>query len=200
MCLYGVRQVVQWYESEKAGKIVSPPVYWVMSSIGAVVLYLYGWLRKDFSIIIGESIGYYIYMWNLSVLGLYKKFPKVLVFMQAVFPIVIIGMMLSDPGGFHEDFLCNPDVPLWLLILGVSGQIVYESRMVYQLIYSYRSKESSLPLGHWVLSVIGSLMIIAYGIIRHDWVLVLGQIGIFISMRNIMIYFESQKRLKKNAR
>ena len=55
MALYGVRLFVQWYMSEKAHKVVSPGIYWVMSSIGAVVLYLYGWLRKDFSIIFGET-------------------------------------------------------------------------------------------------------------------------------------------------
>ena len=39
----------------------------------------------------------------------------------------------------------------------------------------------------WVISVVGSLMIIVYGLIRHDWVLVAGQIGIVASVRNIMI-------------
>ena len=76
MAIYGVRIVVQWYLSEKAHEVVSPGIYWVMSSIGAIVLYIYGWLRKDFSIIFGESIGYYIYMWNIAIMGLYKNTPR----------------------------------------------------------------------------------------------------------------------------
>ena len=194
MGLYGVRLVVQWYKSEKAGKVVSPAIYWVMSSVGAIVLYRYGWLRKDFSIIFGESVGYYIYMWNISILGLYKKVPRIVVILQALFPIVIIGLMVRDFPAFRESFLCNPDVPPALLLFGVLGQFTFEIRSVYQLVYSYRRKESVLPLGHWILAVAGALMIITYGLIRHDWVLVIGQFGIIFSIRNIMIHFASLRR------
>ena len=191
MALYGVRLFVQWYMSEKAHKVVSPGIYWVMSSIGAVVLYLYGWLRKDFSIIFGESIGYYIYMWNISIMGLYKKVPRFVVVLQALFPVVILGLMMRDLPAFTDSFLHNPDVPPELLLFGVLGQFTYEIRSLYQLIYSYRRKESFLPLGHWVLAVVGALMIITYGVIRHDWVLVIGQFGIVFSIRNIMIHLAS---------
>ena len=57
-----------------------------------------------------------------------------------------------------------------------------------------RRGESVLPLGHWLLAVAGSFMIIAYGLIRHDWVLVIGQFAVFFSIRNIMIYFRSRKK------
>ena len=39
-------------------------------------------------------------------------------------------------------------------------------------------------------------MIIAYGLIRHDWVLVIGQFAIVFSIRNIMISLSSSKRKK----
>ena len=194
MGLYGSRLLVQWYKSEKAGRIVSPGAYWVMSSIGAVVLYLYGWLRKDFSIIFGESIGYYIYMWNIATMGMYKKVPRIVFVLQALFPVVIIALMMHDFPAFKSTFFKNPDVPPLLLSFGMLGQFTYEIRSVYQLVYSYRHKKSALPLGHWVLAVAGSLMIISYGIIRHDWVLVIGQFSIVFSIRNIMIYFESKRR------
>ncbi len=191
MGLYGSRLIVQWYKSEKAGRVVSPGLYWVMSSIGAIVLYLYGWLRKDFSIIFGESIGYYIYMWNISIMGLYRKVPRMLVVLQALFPVAIIWLMMSDFPLFKDNFLHNPDIPPGLLLLGLLGQFTFEIRSVYQLIYSYRRKESILPLGHWILAVAGALMIIVYGVIRHDWVLVIGQFGIVFSIRNIMIHYSA---------
>ena len=64
-------------------------------------------------------------------------------------------------------------------------------------IYSMRRKESVLPLGHWLLAVAGSLMIIAYGLIRHDWVLVIGQFAVVFSIRNIMIYFSYRRKQRK---
>ena len=194
MAIYGTRIVVQWYLSEKSQRVESPGIYWVMSSIGAIVLYVYGWLRKDFSIIFGESLSYYIYMWNISIMGLYKKVPKFVIIIQAVFPLLILAMIVQDWQSFVGNFLQNKDVPLRLLLFGVLGQFTYEIRSVYQLVYSYRRKESLLPLGHWVLAVVGSLMIIIYGVIRHDWVLVIGQFAIVFSIRNIMIYLSARKR------
>lgn len=193
MGIYGMRVIVQWYISEKSKRVESPGIYWVLSSIGAVVLYIYGWLRKDFSIIFGESLSYYIYMWNISALGLYKKVPKTLIILQAVFPLVIIALIAQDWDTFVDTFLLNADVPPRLLAFGMLGQFTFEIRSLYQLVYSIHKKESVLPLGHWLLAVAGGLMIIAYGIIRHDWVLVIGQFSIFFSIRNIMIWFAQRR-------
>ncbi len=54
MGVYGSRILIQWYLSEKHHRVESPGIYWVLSSLGAVLLYVYGWLRKDLSIIVGE--------------------------------------------------------------------------------------------------------------------------------------------------
>jgi len=61
-------------------------------------------------------------------------------------------------------------------------------RFVYQWIYSEKNKESSLPFGFWLLSLIGSLMILVYAILRKDPVLLIGHLmGSFIYTRNIFI-------------
>ena len=197
MGIYGTRIVVQWYMSERSHRVETPEIYWVMSSIGAVVLYIYGWLRKDFSIIFGESLSYYIYMWNMSIMGLYKRVPKVVIVIQALFPVVILALISHDMSSFVDSFLHNEDVPPKLLWFGIAGQFTYEIRSVYQLVYSMRRRESVLPLGHWLLAVAGSVMIIAYGLIRHDWVLVIGQFAVFFSIRNIMIYFSYKRKQRK---
>lgn len=191
MGIYGLRILIQWYLSEKSHQVESPGIYWILSSIGAIILYVYGWLRKDFSIIFGESVGYYIYMWNIGIMGLYKKVPRIFIVLQAVFPLVILAMIVRDFPTFVDTFLQNKDVPLWLLLFGVMAQLVYETRSVYQLIYSYKRHQSILPMGHWILAVTGSLMIITYGIIRHDWVLAIGQFSIFFSIRNLMLSLSS---------
>ena len=196
MGVYGSRIVVQWYLSEKNHRVESPGIYWVLSSLGAVILYIYGWLRKDFSIIFGECLGYYIYMWNIGIMGLYKKVPKIVIVLQALFPVVILALISQDFHTFVDSFLHNEDVPPKLLWFGIAGQFTFEIRSAYQLVYSMRKKESVLPLGHWILAVVGSLMIITYGVIRHDWVLVIGQFSIFFSIRNIMIWFDQRRREK----
>ena len=193
MGVYGSRILIQWYMSEKSHRVESPGIYWVLSSLGAVLLYVYGWLRKDLSIIVGESLGYYVYMWNIGILGLYKRVPRIVIILQALFPLFIIGLIIKDWTVFVETFLHNEYVPLGLLLFGIAGQVTYEIRSIYQLVYSVRRRQSVLPLGHWVLAVIGSLMIITYGLIRHDWVLAVGQFSIFFSIRNLMICLSSRK-------
>ena len=42
-------------------------------------------------------------------------------------------------------------------------------------------------------------MIIAYGLIRHDWVLAIGQFSIFFSIRNLMISISEQRRKRSET-
>lgn len=200
MGIYGLRILIQWYLSEKSQEVESPAIYWILSSIGAMILFVYGWLRKDLSIIFGESVGYYVYMWNISVMGLYKKVPRIVKILQALFPLVILALIFKDLPSFRENFLNKDAIPTTLLIYGFTAQAVYEMRSIYQLVYCYKRGKSILPLGHWVLAVIGSAMIISYGIIRHDWVLAIGQFAIFFSIRNLMICLSAMRRQRKAER
>ena len=53
---FSARTLVQWILSEKSRKVVSPSIFWMLSLIGSVLLFCYGWLRNDFSIILGQLI------------------------------------------------------------------------------------------------------------------------------------------------
>lgn len=191
---YTGRVFIQWYLSEKHGRVESPALYWIFSIIGSMILFFYGWLRKDFSIIFGEYLSYYIYMWNIKAKGLYAKTPKLVPIIQALIPVIVSIPLFKDIPQFTESFLKNDDVPLRLLILGTAGQFIYKMRFVYQWFYSVKKGQSLLPLSFWAIAIIGSLLIIIYGIIRHDWVLVLGQFGIIASVRNIMIGLSNKKK------
>ena len=184
---YTGRVFVQWYLSEKHGRVESPALYWILSIIGSMILFFYGWLRNDFSIIFGEYLSYYIYMWNIKAKGLYAKTPKIVPIIQVLLPVVVSIALFKDIPQFAQTVLKDDDVPLRLLILGTAGQFIYKMRFVYQWLYSVKKGQSLLPLSFWVIAIVGSLLIIIYGIIRHDWVLILGQFGIIASARNIMI-------------
>ena len=79
----------------------------------------------------------------------------------------------------------NEAIPTWLLILGIVAQVIFTLRFVYQWIHAERHKESSLPMGFWVLSLIGASLILTYAIIRKDPVLFTGHLfGMLIYARN----------------
>lgn len=188
------RMLVQWILSEKQKKIVSPTLYWVFSLIGSYLLCIYGWMRNDFSIILGQFISFYVYIWNLNDKGYWKRLPLVLRMILIVTPIVAAIFAIQDVDAFIASFLKDENIPLWLILFGSTGQIIFTLRFVYQWYYSKKAGESSLPVPFWVISLVGSLMIATYGIIRLDPILILGQsTGFIVYTRNIMLGSKNRK-------
>lgn len=191
--LFSARTLLQWLKSEKAKKVVSPSSYWVLSVMGSWLFFVYGYLRNDFSIILGQFISYYIYLWNLNLKGLWKRLHIPMRLFLVATPFAAAGFMFKDAATFMESFLQNKDIPLWLVIFGSAGQVIFTLRFVYQWIYSIATHESALPRGFWIISIIGSGSIIAYGIFRHDPVLILGQsFGFVAYCRNLVIGYRSK--------
>lgn len=185
---FSARILVQWLLSERAKQIVSPSVFWILSLAGAYLLCLYGWLRDDFSIVLGQFISYYIYLWNLRLKGIWTRIPRIFRWVLVLTPIVAIGFVMRDASNFVAHFLRNEDIPLWLVIFGSLGQVLFTLRFVYQLAYSYRKHQSLLPVGFWVISLVGASLIVIYGIIRLDLVLIVGQsFGLVAYFRNIWL-------------
>ena len=185
---FSARILLQWFLSERAKKVISPAIFWQLSIVGAYLLFVYGWLRDDFAIILGQIISYYIYIWNLDKKHQWKKLPVIIRTLLLLTPVVAILYMLKDAGIFVDQFFRNEKIPLWLLVYGSMGQIIFTLRFVYQWIYSKRKDESLLPIGFWVISLFGSLIIVSYAIYRSDPVLILGQsTGLIAYSRNIYL-------------
>jgi lipid-A-disaccharide synthase-like uncharacterized protein len=191
---FSARVLYQWIVTEKAKKVLSPPAFWILSILGSFLLFVYGALRNDFAIILGQFLSYYVYLWNLNLQGIWKRIIGVVKVVLLLTPFVAIAYLLRDLSAFDLTFFHNKDIPLWLLIFGSSGQIIFSLRFIYQWVYSLYHRESVLPLGFWVLSLIGSSIIIIYAIFRLDPILLLGQsFGFVAYIRNIMIGNRSKK-------
>ena len=185
---FSARILLQWILSERAKKVISPAIFWQLSIVGSYLQFVYGWLRDDFAIILGQIISYYIYIWNLDKKHQWKKLPFIIRTLLLLTPVAAILYMLKDESAFVDQFFRNEKIPLWLLIYGSMGQIIFTLRFVYQWIYSKRKDESLLPIGFWVISLLGSLIIVSYAIYRRDPVLILGQsTGLIAYSRNIYL-------------
>lgn len=192
--LFFTRTLLQWILSERAKKVLSPTIYWILSIVASYLFFIYGWFRNDFSILLGQIISYYIYIWNLNENGVWNKINVVFKALLIFTPICAIGFVLKDLNIFIYTFLKNKNIPLWLVIFGSLGQVVFTLRFIYQWIYSVRRNESLLPLGFWIISLVGSGIIVIYGLIRFDPILILGQsVGFIAYTRNIVLY---RKELK----
>lgn len=186
--LFSARIIVQWVVSEKAKKVLSPIIFWVLSIIASYLLFIYGMLREDLAIMFGQVISYYIYIWNLNIKGLWRKLYLPIKIILLITPIIGISYLSYDTQEFIARFINNTHIPMWMLLWGTLGQIIFTLRFVYQWYYSKRRKESALPSGFWWLSIIGSAIIVSYGVFRLDPVLILGQsVGFIAYARNLII-------------
>ena len=194
---FSTRILVQWVRSECARRVLSPSLFWALSLVGAWLFLFYGWLRHDFAIVFGQLISYYIYIWNLRAKGEWQRLPGVWRWVLQLSPVVAMGYVAADAPRVVARFLGNADVPLWLLLFGLAGQLLFTLRFVYQWVCSSRIHTSVLPPGFWLFSLAGATAIVCYGLIRHDIVLIVGQtFGIVAYSRNLYIgYKQSTQKL-----
>jgi len=186
--MFSGRLVIQWFLSEKQKRVLTPSTFWWLSLGASFLLFVYGYLREDFAIMLGQSLTYFLYIRNLQLQGQWVKTPKILRWFLLIFPVLLVIYGYNNGDYDVEKLFKNEDIPLWLLILGSIAQVIFTLRFIYQWIYSERKKKSSLPLGFWLLSLIGGLLILTYAILRKDPVLFVGHLmGVFIYSRNMRL-------------
>ena len=84
---------------------------------------------------------------------------------------------------------------IWLGI-GFLGQSLFFSRWVLQWAASERQGESHIPISFWYMSLIGSLIVLAYAIHKVDPVFIAGQgVGTVVYVRNLILLHRVKKRV-----
>lgn len=97
----------------------------------------------------------------------------------------------ADEPGWWAEVLTRAKSPLALL--GFGGQVVFFLRFLVQWIASERSQRSVIPLAFWYLSIGGSLLLLLYGILDRDPVIIVGQaLGTLIYLRNLALIRRAQ--------
>ena len=186
--LFSSRIFLQWIISEKHKKVLTPNLFWEISLVASCLLFIYGYLRDDFAIMLGQVITYYIYVRNIQLEHEWAKWPGWLRIFIYGFPAIILIYGYNNNVLDRVNLFRNEDIPLFLMVLGIVSQVLFTLRFVYQWLYSESKQESLLPMGFWLLSLIGSLLIFIYAIFRRDPVLFIGHLsGIIIYSRNMII-------------
>lgn len=186
--LFSARMIVQWVHSEKAGRPLSPVIFWQLSLLGSIVFFAYGVLRRDFAIVLGQLIVYFIYIRNLHLKDQWVTVAPVVRWVAYLVPAASLAYLFSSAPGNLMEIVGNRDVPLWLVIWGTLGQLVFTFRFVVQWIESEARRESVLSRRFWIVSLAGSAMIMSYAALRRDPVLLLGQLaGVVAYARNLVL-------------
>jgi lipid-A-disaccharide synthase-like uncharacterized protein len=150
---------------------------------------LYGIFRLDFVILLGQMIVYFIYIRNLQLKNAWVTIHPVIRSITFVAPAAVIIWLLTSRNYSFESIANNHDIASWLMIWGITGQLVFSFRFVFQWIHSEKEKESVLPVKFWIISTSGALIILVYAIFRLDPVLFISNsLGLFVYIRNILLF------------
>jgi lipid-A-disaccharide synthase-like uncharacterized protein len=80
-----------------------------------------------------------------------------------------------------------------VFFIGALGQILLNFRFIYQWYYAEKMKTSLLPLGFWLMTAIGSVLVVIYAIYHFDPVLLFAQgLGLIASLRNIQLHYRTK--------
>jgi len=81
----------------------------------------------------------------------------------------------------------------WWVALGFVAQSLFFMRFLVQWIASERAGRSVIPIGFWLFSLGGGVLLLIYSLYRKDPVFIAGQaLGLFIYLRNL--YFIRRER------
>jgi 4-amino-4-deoxy-L-arabinose transferase-like glycosyltransferase/lipid-A-disaccharide synthase-like uncharacterized protein len=195
--LFSARFLIQLVKSEKAGKVISPVIFWQLSLVASFLLLIYGTFRLDLVIVGGQLVGYYIYIRNLKIQNAWQLFPRIIRLGFVFLPILLLGYLIFQAQFDFHSLIHNPEISGMLLTWGTLGQIIFTTRFVVQWLESERSNESQFPLSFWYISLVGAVLITSYAILRKDSVLFIGQaFGVFVYGRNLIIHYGSANKAR----
>ena len=85
---------------------------------------------------------------------------------------------------------------LWK-VLGWTGNVIFFSRFFVQWIATERRKQVVVPLSFWWLSLIGSILLLAYGLWQRDSVFIFAYAFTWIPyIRSLVIYYRHKAARK----
>ena len=106
--------------------------------------------------------------------------------------LISIGQEISAI--FYDAFVAKFD--FWL-VFGVIAQLLFAARFLVQWIASEKQGKSVIPFAFWFFSMGGGLMTLAYGLVKREPVIILGQgLATLIYVRNIMLIIKERRQVR----
>lgn len=174
--LFAGRVLLQWIASERQGRSLVPRYYWEVSLAASALVLTYALLRNNFVFVLSTVPGAVIAGRNLRIV---KPASRRLLLPWAVLLATFIAWSA----------LAKPRIgpPFWATV-GVVGAVLWAGRHLLQWWISERLGRSTLPRAFWLLSLVGSILLVAYAISQRDPVMIAGYaFGCIPYLRNLIL-------------
>jgi len=178
---YGLRFVVQWLQSERAGRSVTPTSFWVLSLCGVALGGTGTVMQAEWVLVPAFLVNAALYTRNLFIDGEDRLGPL---------PAALIGLALAALLIAFNVRELEPVTGLAAVFLavGIVGQVIFTSRFIVQWYLSERVGRSHFPPAFWWLSLVGALFNLAYTVWLGKPEFVLGYaFAWFFPLRNLML-------------
>jgi lipid-A-disaccharide synthase-like uncharacterized protein len=156
--LFGFRLLIQLWHTEKHKTTQAPLLYWYTSLWAALLYLLYGVIRQDAVIIIGQIITYFIYIRNIQLQGRWNSVPVLLRLFYVIMPVIMLVVF-----AFSMTNISTGSMSSTMFWIGFVGQLMMNMRFVIQWIYAERMNIAAFPIFFWYVSIVGSMLLIMYG-------------------------------------
>jgi len=182
--LFFVRSLLQWVQSERAGRSVVPLSFWRISLCGSVCVTLYTASLGEFVLALGAAVNGVLYLRNL----LLARAPSRsrLDARAATAGAIGIGALLAVLG-YAKAVATRGHSLAWVWV-SILGQGLWSSRFALQWWYAERRASESLPSAFWWVSLVGNGLLLSYCLHLGDPVLIAGfALGPISQVRNLVL-------------
>jgi lipid-A-disaccharide synthase-like uncharacterized protein len=181
--LFFGRVLVQWIASEREKRSANPRSFWWLSLAASALLSVATLGLQEWVLLPGYLVNAAIYTRNLTLapgrpsrLG---PVPAALLGLGAAAVLMAWGITHTESEG---------SVALPWLAAGLVGQAIWSTRFILQWWLSERAGYSHFPLAFWWLSLVGSLLNLAYTLQLDTPIFWVGFVTAwFVPARNLML-------------
>jgi lipid-A-disaccharide synthase-like uncharacterized protein len=83
----------------------------------------------------------------------------------------------------------------WLVLFGLAAQGLFMMRFIVQWIASERARRSIVPEAFWYFSLGGGAMLVIYGLLKAELVIIVGQLpALIVYSRNIVLIHREKRQ------
>jgi len=192
---FTARFLIQWVQSEKAGRSVVTPTFWNLSLIGNGLTVFHALIQLQYHLFIVQLINGCIAWRNLNLMNekpmLFRPFSQLfagcILVGTALFALSVEGgSWFRTPLHFWQQEVQS--LSLGWHLLGALGIFLFSARFWFQWWDAEKARESYLPEVFWWLSVAGGALSLVYFIVLRDPVNIVGPaFGLIPYIRNLIL-------------
>lgn len=202
---FGLRVLVQWYESERHKRSMVTPIFWKLSLVGNLLQMIHFFVQVQYPFAMLQAGSAMISWRNLTLMRNAKKISTnafVLLLLASLLGVTLLFVIQTLFVSHEMDWFRTP-TNLWdevhvhhhfsWHILGTVGGILFASRFWIQWWQAERSQKSELNKSFWWISISGSVLSLIYFFELRDAVSVVQfGFGLIPYFRNIALIRQRQ--------